>query len=113
MGIAQFSISDRNPNALGGGHGGCLCHPTATPQCTPPYACFSAVDMENPRSAIPVMSLSCAETFIGRAPHQWSSYGEAPPIDADAALATQEQGQAAEEALVGAAKKRATRKAAL
>ncbi len=89
MGIAQFSISDKNPNELGGGHGGCLCHPTKTAQCTPPYACFSAVDMENPRSPIPVVSLACAEQIVSRAPHQWSSYGAAPPIDEAAARAAE------------------------
>lgn len=67
MGMALFSITDRNPNDYAGGSGGCMCSPIKTAQCRPPYCTFIGTEMLAPRSPIPVLSLHCAQQFVAKA----------------------------------------------
>lgn len=63
MGLALFTITDKNPNDPAGG-GGCMCTPVKTSQCSPPYCVFHGNEMLAPRSPLPVLSLHCARQFV-------------------------------------------------
>ncbi len=121
MGLALFSITDKNPNDFAGGGGGCMCSPVKTAQCTPPYCTFQGTEMLAPRSPIPVLSLHCAQQFATKALAERMRAPRAP-IDrslveleplAEPDFPAPDAPAKAESALVDAAKKRSTRKAAL
>ncbi len=111
MGIALFSITDRNPNDYAGGGGGCMCSPVKTAQCTPPYCTFQGTEMLAPRSPIPVLSLHCAQQFLQRCGFELAVPEMVTPAEPD--FPAPGAPTKAEAELVADAKKRSTRKAAL
>ena len=64
MSLSIVKVYQKNPNP----RGGCVCSPHGKrAACTPPYACFTASEMHDPRNPVVVVGFQCLQTAMQKA----------------------------------------------